>query len=153
MANELAARSLSLKIGPEGDSTVAVPNLSDFSMSHSATEIDITAYGNSGHRDYFQGMRDITMDFTIMYPATNAGSALPVRDILHSLEELKGDDSTASTGGKLQFEVLIDGTNTYLAGKCLITSISHEMAMDDVYRISVSARVCGEPTTYDWLHS
>tara|TARA_Y100000310_G_scaffold321741_1_gene379807 strand:- start:1297 stop:1767 length:471 start_codon:yes stop_codon:yes gene_type:complete len=154
MANELAARSVQLKIATGvGDTLVAVPNMTDFSLSQNATEIDITAYGNAGFRDYAQGMRDMTMDFTFLFPQTNTGPTLPTRDLIHSMEEKTGDDATDNAGGKHPFSLSIDGTNTYLAGTLMVTSLGHEFAMDDMYRVSVSARICGTPTTYDWLHA
>tara|TARA_R100000458_G_C8260855_1_gene236379 strand:- start:1333 stop:1779 length:447 start_codon:yes stop_codon:yes gene_type:complete len=147
MADPILGRSTEFKVARNGATLAAIAKLTDFSFSLNAGEIDTTTFDDAGLRSYVKGNRDVTMDISFIFDTGDAAQ----KDVIQSWSNTSGADaSTANAGGILDFQVKVDGSNTFMEGKCFVTSISYSTGEEEVQRVDASLRV-DTVTTYDFV--
>ena len=147
MADPILGRSTEFKIARNGQTPVKLAKLTDFSFSLNAGEIDTTTFDDAGLRSYVKGNRDMTMDISFIFDTGDAAQ----KDVIQSWSNTSGADASSDlAGGILDFLIKMDSTNTYLEGKCFVTSISYSTGEEEVQRVDASLRV-DTVTTYDFV--
>lgn len=147
MADPILGRSTEFKVARNGAALAAIAKLTDFSFSLNAGEIDTTTFDDAGLRSYVKGNRDMTMDISFIFDTADAAQ----KDVIQSWSNTSGvDAAAANAGGILDFQVKVDGSNTFMEGKCFVTSISYSTGEEDVQRVDASLRV-DTLSTYDFV--
>tara|TARA_Y100000114_G_scaffold22388_1_gene18138 strand:+ start:2316 stop:2762 length:447 start_codon:yes stop_codon:yes gene_type:complete len=147
MADPILGRSTEFRIARNAQPPVKLAKLTDFSFSLSAGEIDTTTFDDAGLRSYVKGNRDMTMDISFIFDTADAAQ----KDLIQSWSNTSGADISAEVaGGILDFIIKMDSSNTYLEGKCFVTSLSYSTGEEDVQRVDASLRV-DTVTTYDFV--